>query len=402
MDRWVRGPIGIGADTRVTRAGCRTVLVMVPTMAAGTRLLDVVALLATDHRIQIVFTVPETTDTWAGVDEFVRADGRLVIPWAQALRHHFDLVLAASYAELDRAHGPVLVLPHGASSLMSRAFSRQAGSAGLPHAGLARETLTTRGRVIPSCVALTHDQELDALRESCPEALPMAVVAGDICYDRMLASLPRRDYYRRRLGVAADQHLLTVSSTWSTESVYGRYPELCRRLLAELPASDYRVALVLHPSAWSVHGPWQIRHWLADSMRDGLLVLPPEEGWRATVIASDHVIGDHGSTTQYSAAIGVPVVVSSPPAGRIRIGSLADALAGVAPMLDPDQPIAPQLARATDSRAEHGTVLAGLLTSRPGKAARTLRRAAYRLMRLPEPDNPAAAAPIPLPHPIQP
>lgn len=398
-ERWVRGPVGIDADRRVTRSGCRTVLVMVPNMVTGTRLLDVAALLARDHRIQMMFTVPEATDVWPGTDEFVRANGRMVLPWSQVLRSHFDLVLAASYTELDRVHGDVLVLPHGASSLMSRAFSRNAGPDALPHTGLARETLTRRGRVIPSVVALTHDRELVALRESCPEALPMAVVAGDICLDRMLTSLTLRDEYRRRLGVASGQRLVTVSSTWSTESVFGRHPELCARLLAELPSDDYRVALVLHPSAWSVHSPWQIRAWMADCLRDGLLVLPPEEGWRATVIASDYVIGDHGSTTQYAAAIGIPVLVSAAPDLRVRTGSLADVLAGAVPAFDQNRPALPQLADAEHRRADG---LADLISSRPGSAAAILRRAAYRLLRLPEPDVPAVATPIPLPHPIRP
>lgn len=37
-------------------------------------------------------------------------------------------------------------------------------------------------------------------------------------------------------------------------------------------------------------------------MAAGLLVIPPQEGWRATIVASDPVVGDHGSTSLYSAA----------------------------------------------------------------------------------------------------
>jgi len=43
-DRWIRGPIGAGSAARVTRAGCHTALVVVPTLAAGTRLFDLVPL----------------------------------------------------------------------------------------------------------------------------------------------------------------------------------------------------------------------------------------------------------------------------------------------------------------------------------------------------------------------
>lgn len=50
-ERWIRGPIGQDAELRVTRAGCRTVLVVIPTMAAGTRLRDLQPLLQGDHRV---------------------------------------------------------------------------------------------------------------------------------------------------------------------------------------------------------------------------------------------------------------------------------------------------------------------------------------------------------------
>jgi hypothetical protein len=396
---WIRGPVGMDAERRVTRTGCLNVLVLLPTMTAGTRLLDLLQLLEGDHRIQVVFTVPEAGESWYGVDDFARAHGRMVIPWQQALQSRYELVLAASYAELERVRGPVLVLPHGASSLMSRKFSRSGGPTALPHTGLARETLTHRGRVIPSVLALTHDQELVVLRGSCPEALPSAVVVGDICLDRLVASQPFRANYRRALGVADDQRLVVVSSTWAPESTFGQHPELCRRLLSELPRSRHRVALVLHPSVWAVHSPWQIHMWLARCMREGLLVIPPDEGWRATVIASDWVIGDHGSTTQYAAAIGRPVVLSAFPVHVIRSGSIADTVASAAPMLDLGRPLLDQL-RVAEHATERTGATAGLITSRPGRAAATLRRAMYELLGLAEPDHPAETRPVPLPRPL--
>jgi hypothetical protein len=395
-DLWLRGPIGADADQRVTRVGCRTVLVMLPTMTAGTRLLDVVPLFEGDHRVQVVFTVPETTETWHGIHEFAHRHGRLVLPWHQALQHRFDLVLAASYTELERVRGPVVVLPHGATSLMSRKYSRSGGPAAHPHTGLARQTLTHRGRVIPTVLALTHDRELAVLRESCPEALPKAVVAGDICVDRMVASQPLRPTYRRALEVRDDQRLVLVSSTWTPESAFGRHPDLCHRLLMELPSSRHRVALVLHPSVWAVHGRAQIRGWLAPCIRDGLLLIPPEEGWRATAVASDVVIGDHGSTTQYAAAIGRPVVLAAFPGHAVRSGSVADTLAGRAPMLSLDRPIPAQL-----DAAWCGDHFAELLTARPGRSAAILRHAMYQVLDLVEPAAPAVALPVPAPHPFE-
>ncbi|AHH98574.1 hypothetical protein [Kutzneria albida] len=401
IERWIRGPIGMDADRRVTRAGCHTVLVTVPTVAAGTRLLDLLMLLEGDHRLQVLFTVPEATGSWQGTTEYVRDLGPVLVPWQQATQHHFDLVLAASYAELEQVHGRVLVVPHGASSLMSRRFSRSAGSSALPHTGLARETLTHRGRLIPSVVALTHDKELEALSRSCPEALPNALVVGDICFDRMMASQPIRDRYRQALGVCHGQHLITVSSTWSTESAFGQHPLLCEALLAQLPRSEYRVALVLHPSVWAVHGRWQIRTWLASCIRAGLLVVPPEQGWQAAMVASDWVIGDHGSTTQYAAALGTPVLLASYPQHSVRPGSIAAAVAALAPTLDIDKPVISQLDRAMEVCGIRSGTIAELITSRPAQSARLLRTAMYRLLNLAEPAHQAVAPPVASPCPIR-
>lgn len=396
-DDWMRGPIGIDAERNVTRAGCRTVLVLMPTVTAGARLLDLVPFFAGDHRIQTLFTVPDTPEgVREGSHAFARRDGRFVVPWQQAQRHRFDLVLAASHLGLDQVHGPILKIPHGATSLMSRRFSRSAGPSALPHPGLARETLMHRGRVLPSVLGLTHDRELEVLRRSCPEALPAATVAGDICYDRMVASLPHRTSYRRALGVRDDQRLVVISSTWARESAFGQDPDLCHRVLAELSGVGDRVALVLHPNVWEVHGRWQVCSWLAPCVRDGLLVIPPEEGWRAAVVAGDGVVGDHGSCTQYSAAIGRPVVLAAFPAHAVRDASLADAVGRRAPLLDPEGSVLDQL-----RTAPAGTEIAHELTSRPGKAAAILRRAGYAVLGLTEPDHPAEPRPVPLPRPIR-
>src|SRR5262249_28237110 len=155
-----------------TRSGCRTVLVPVPNLAAGTRLLDLVLLLENDHRLQVLFTVPESTECWHGVEEFARDHGWFVVPWHQAVQHRFDLVLAASYSQLEWVRGRILVVPHGVSNLKTKQFNRFAGPGAMPHLGLTRETLVHKGRLLPSVIALTHDDELAALRQSCPEAVP--------------------------------------------------------------------------------------------------------------------------------------------------------------------------------------------------------------------------------------
>ena len=393
-NRWIRGPVGIEADRRATRTGFHTVLVMVPTMAAGTRLMDLVPLLEADHRIQVVFTVPQTAESWSGVEEFVHDCGGVVYPWQQAVQHRWDLVLTASHRHIEQIHGRIMVLPHGAGSRKSRRFSSKA-AATRPSTGLDRELLTYRGRLVPSALALTHDHELDALSRSCPEALPVAFVAGDLCLDRMLAGLPLRDVYRRALGVSADQTLVTVSSTWSTDSTFGRHLDLYERLVDELPAERFRVAAVIHPQVWAVHGPWQVQAWLRPAISKGLLVIPPHEGWRAAIVASDQVIGDHGSTTSYAAAIGRPVRLATFPHHNIRPGSLADALAAFTPRLHHNRPLVGQLHLTADPGRV--SAFARLLSSTPGQAAQRFRAAMYALLDLTEPAWPARSSPVPLP-----
>ncbi|WP_439658213.1 hypothetical protein ACSHWB_38345 [Lentzea sp. HUAS TT2] len=46
-----------------------------------------------------------------------------------------------------------------------------------------------------------------------------------------------------------------VSSTWGPESLYGRQPDLVRRLRAELRLDEYAVAVALHPNTWSARSP---------------------------------------------------------------------------------------------------------------------------------------------------
>lgn len=396
---WLNGPVGLGAGTRILWPGSKSVLVVVPFVVAGTRLMDVLTLLESDHRVHTVFTVAPAPNgaVCHGAEEFVRSRGGLVIPWWQAVQTEFDVVLAASRTGVEQLHGKVLLLPHGSGSLGPRLRSRSAGPAAEPWHGLNRAALTDRGRVLPRALALTHESELMILRESCPEALPSAVVAGDICLDRLLASIPYRRQYRAALTVGDGQRLVVVTSTWQPESAMGRHPDLLDRLLKELPSEEFRVAAVLHPNIWHVHGPFQVRAWLADCLNNGLLLLPPEEGWRAALVAADLVIGDYGSVTRYGAAIGVPLLLTEFPMHDIRPGGVADLLDRKAPHLQLDLPLAGQARVAATYDDTWQSQLLGMLTSRPRRAGEILRATLYELLGLPEPARGLPRFPVPLP-----
>ena len=66
-----------------------------------------------------------------------------------------------------------------------------------------------------------------------PEATTAAMVGGDPSFDRLLVSLPSRQYYREMLGVRDGQTLVAVTSTWGQESLLSRHPDLLMRLLNE-------------------------------------------------------------------------------------------------------------------------------------------------------------------------
>lgn len=399
--RWLNGPIGLGAESRVLRIGCRTVLVVVPFVVAGTRLLDVLPLLESDHRLQVVFAVPPTADgaICNGAEELLRAQGAFVLPWHQAVRQEFDLILAASPAGVSQLYGRVLLMGHGAGSVRPLLRARSAGMLARPSHDLDHEALMRRGRLVPSAIALAHDSELAVLRHSCPDAIPVAVVAGDICYDRLAASVQFREHYRSALGVGREQKLVTVTSTWQPESALGQHPDLLDRLLKVLPSKEYRVAAIMHPNIWSVHGAWQVRAWLASCLAKGLLLIPPEEGWRAAVIAADLVIGDYGSVTRYGVAFGAPTLLAALPDKDVRRGGVAYELGRRAPRLRSDRCLVEQIRAASVDRSWQDGV-PQRITSRPGRAGALLRQTMYRLLELPEPARAAPVSPVPLPKPI--
>ncbi|MFD0967601.1 hypothetical protein [Plantactinospora endophytica] len=359
------------------------------------RLLDVAELLEEDQRIQTVFTVaPDTFNR--GVAGHLRRLGALVLPWPQAVRERFDLVLAASYGGLTDLHGPLMVMAHGAGRGKA---TRPGGRAGPvltspPVYGLDAQRLTRNGEVLASAIALSHENELDILRRQCPEALPVAVVTGDPCFDVLAASMPERGRYRQVLGVDEDQELVVVSSTWGRTGLFGKWPELLPLLMEQLSGQRFRVAALLHPAVWCAHGHRQVRAWLRNCREAGLLLLDPEDDWRSLLVAADHVIGDHGSVTSYAAALGRNILHLAPGLTAVTPGSAQEAVIGGARRLNPDGPILDQLRSAYPLDP---AVVASRLTSRPGQAGPLLREAMYRLLRLPEPGRHRRSSPVPVP-----
>ncbi|MFF8914424.1 hypothetical protein ACF08M_14145 [Streptomyces sp. NPDC015032] len=275
-----------------------------------------------------------------------------------------------------------------------------------PVFGLAPEWLLSRGAPLADALVLSHPEQYERLRIACPEAAPTAVLAGDPCFDRMLAARPRRDRFRRALNVRPGQRLVLLNSTWNSNSLVGDgeagrdggdvVAALLDRVAAEFPVDEYRFAAVLHPNVWHGHGPGQIRAWLDRARRAGLALIDPLKGWRQALLAADAVIGDHGSVTYYAAALGTPVLLGAAPLDALDPDAPISAFMREAPRLDPGASLAEQIEQLIGChRPLPGP--AEFTTSVPGESAVRLRRLFYSMMGAPEPGRPASLKPLALP-----
>ncbi|CAL9656226.1 hypothetical protein [Streptomyces sp. enrichment culture] len=257
------------------------------------------------------------------------------------------------------------------------------------------------GKPFVDGLVLSHPEQMARLRRVCPEAVGAALVAGDPCFDRMLAARTHRDRFRRALGVRRGQRLVVLNSTWNPEGLFGSgdrdiLPGLLPRLAAELPADEYRLAAVLHPNIWYGHGPGQVRAWLDEACRAGLTLIDPVRGWRQAVLAADAVVGDFGAVSYYAAALDVPVLMAADGRGRLDPETPLASFVRQAPRLDPHGPLRGQVERLLAAGYGRADAADGV-TSVPGASANLLRRHFYRLMNLPEPVAPALLEPLPLP-----
>ncbi|MDH2424913.1 hypothetical protein [Sphaerisporangium sp. TRM90804] len=397
----VRGPFSPGVTVAETHGVERTVLAVVHHGAAAGRLGDVVPLVERDRRVQVVYTVPPSSLYVGGAHDFLRDARALVMPWPQATHTRFDLAVAAGQGLLDRVHAPVMTLSHGAGP---NAYVRRRDGDGPPAAravtGLAPQCLTTHGRVIPAAIMLGHEDHRRLLAGQCPEAVPSAVVAGDPCFDRMLAGRHLRAAYRAALGAGPGHTVVVVSSHYAPGSLLGP-PCLLSRLAAELDPAHHLTVVILHPAVWALHGHRQIVAWFEPLARTGAVLLPPEEGWRAALVAADVLLADRGSPACYGAALGLPVLLAPYDPGDVIPGSQFAALGEIAPRLT-GAPLARQLEAARRGwPSGAAAVMRERLTSLPGGAARVIRQTMYRLLRLAEPPGSPLTEPVPAPEPLR-
>jgi hypothetical protein len=360
--------------------------------------MDVWPLLEGDRQVQLVFTRPPGALIARGTDEFLAQLGGVVVPWSVATQTRFDLAIAASHGQLERLHAPVVTMSHGIGfSKYSIRYEGLGPQAPLEVAGLERAALVHRGRLIPSSVLVPTRQNLDRLCRELPEAASVAVVAGDPCFDRLAASVSRRDAYRRALGIGG-RKLIAVSSTWGSGSLLQRCPDLLSRLAEGLPPDEYALIAIVHPNTWCWHGRRQLAAWYREAICRGLIFVPPEEGWRAVLAAADGLIGDHGSVSAYAAAIGIPVLLATFADEDVDQESPLRDLARIAPRHRAGQPVQSLLPEACAAWSpENSAAIRARITDVPGQSARIIRRVMYQLMNLPEPVTEPVVSPVPVP-----
>ncbi|MFI9394110.1 hypothetical protein ACIG53_24895 [Streptomyces bauhiniae] len=373
------------------------------TLTSATRVLDVLGLLRPEDGIDKYCTVNPGSAFAEGLPEYLASMGVQVLTWKEATRRSFDLAVAcAVHPSMRRLRAPLMVLPHGAG--YNRLVTESTGDTTSP-AGLSRRELVHRGRVVPAAIGLSHHDQLARLLRTCPEAVPRAAVIGDWCFQRILASRQMRDWYRDRLGVADGRRLVVIHSTWSEHSLLGRYPQLPLDLVTSLPSDEFAVAAVFHPNVWARHSSLAVLERLGKAMDAGLMVIPPQEGWRAVVVAGDCVIGDHGSTTFYSAAADRVTLLAANGLDELDPASPAAAFGRSAPRIDPGGDLYAQLLCA--EKDHDPSVLRPIVDSQLAdvdKSGELTQRRLYaflehRGVRLPE--APPDPSPVPHPEPIR-
>ena len=376
----------------------RRVLVVAPTMTSVHRLLDIAALFWGDMRVQLRFTVPPNP-LGDGAEALLRTFEVPLLPWQQAVNRRYDLAITANLGGMAEIDAPVAFFSHGASR---NKLAGPRGRGSIPVLSkvpaFARSALVQNGMLVPSAIAVGHERDLGMLAEDCPEALPVARVVGDPCFDRIAAGRRLRATYRRALGLKPKEKLIVVTSTWSGASLLGGASHQVERLVEQLRGPGYRVVLLIHPNVVAAHGAYQLHAWCSHLVRSGLILTRAGQPWEPFLIAADYIVGDHGSVTLYGSLAGVPVLLGAYDEAHVHPDSGAAALAALAPRLVGSVPIPEQLTQAGEQfDAVSMARVAALISSEPGGFARHTRSLLYGMLGLGQPAVAPRVADAPVP-----
>ncbi|WP_439660745.1 hypothetical protein ACSHWB_04055 [Lentzea sp. HUAS TT2] len=332
-----------------------------------------------DPEVKLVWVICPGSRFKREIDDWLRTKEIKPIPYNTAAAGRRDLILTTSewIDPLPFAPTPILVLLHGVGF---HKFVKDRDTGEYRLSGLARPEGLITGQTTQT---VTHPDQVRQLAEACEHTVGRTAFVGDSNFDLLCASRGERATYRKALGVTDDQRLITLSSTWGRSSLFGRRSKLIDLLLAQLPCERYRLAIFLHPAVWSFEGTSEILRRLKPHIESGrLMVIPTAAGWHATVLASDLVIGDFGSTSLYSAMMDIPLLLATFSKNVVPGTVMADLGNGMAsPIvlgLDLREQIEAEIERHDHSRAAH---LVERLITHPGRSAELLRDLCFRTAR---------------------
>lgn len=379
-------PIPIEPCDRNTFAFSKRVLLIVRSDSVLSRLDTLCQAIFSDTSIQCVFTVPEPISPLdRGIDYAIAKLGGIVLPWSTALNLEFDLAIAVSpNGEIEKVRAPLIVMQHGPGLIKEAARIDTLDMI---------QRLRTRENYPSYILEPTDPREIGG-----PYSNINIKVVGDPVYDSMLASINQRPFFRSALHCAG-RKLVVISSTWGPDSLLCHYPNIISALISELPANDYRFALILHPYAWAAHGSWQIETWFKKEIDSGLSIIPHQQGWEATLLAANCLIGDHGSVTCYADALGLPTLVS----GKSSVAQNKDAELNIA--LSEQARIMSRYSDAIDfctsckQLPDDHSVSSSSAIHNIGKAYSSIREICYEILGLPAPKSPIQAPSV-MPHSI--
>lgn len=370
--------------------GVKSVLFAVRSAAALHRLLDTLPVFAGDSRVRRYFTLVPGSDFDIEALAALEQLHARTVPWSEAVRGAFDLVLAASpKGGLARLNGPLVLLPHGAG------FGKTVRGEGSERtaSGLDPVFLLHEGQPLAAFHALAHPEQVDRLAAVSGRAAHRAGVVGDPTLDRILASAGHRERFRAALGTGA-RRLVVLSSTWGPESLLRRRPRLAAELVARLPRDEYQLALLVHPNEYSRLGGFELAERLAPALAAGLVLARPYEEWAALLLAADLVVCDHGSAALYAAALDRPLLSAHDGGSELLAGSPMARLLASVPRLEGAHSISSAL---RDHRAGDGRALAAPAFAERGRALELLRDELYKQLGLVPPPEPVEPRPLPAP-----
>lgn len=386
-DRW-RHRFGRNHELE-TRTIDHYLLVVVRTHTSLDRVLELLEVIGQSVDLAIKFVLDVGSSFAREVKTKLTALGAEEVTWEYARSRYWHGILAAhvdhQLSDLTKLSGNLFVIPHG----IGYNRKRLASTGGRPGpAGLSSYELTASGEVFPALIGLSSSEQLSRM---CEEARGHAVVIGDMVRDKLVVHTHLRQHFKEDLGVG-DKKLIVVSSTWGKLSTYSAERKLITRLVADLPADEYAVALVLHPNIWWGESRFEAKVVLRDELDSGLMLID-HTTWQGAIIAADLVVGDHGSVTGYPVAMGTPVLIAADGSAELDENSPLAALHAALPHISPEEPLREQVERAlNDHCPEMWRPYTDKLFELPGQGLAAAANALRDLMGLP----PLTGSPRPL------